>query len=51
MPRATVRRRVDALEARAGVLLLDRTRQGIGATEAGAVLARRMRRRTEKDLT
>ncbi len=43
MPRATVRRRVDALEARAGVLLLDRTRQGIGATEAGAVLARRGR--------
>lgn len=43
MPRATVRRRVDALEARAGVPLLHRTRQGISATEAGAVLATRGR--------
>lgn len=43
MPRATVRRRVDALEARAGVALLSRTRQGIGVTEAGAVLATRGR--------
>lgn len=43
MPRATLRRRVDALEARAGVPLLSRTRQGIAATEAGAVLATRGR--------
>jgi DNA-binding transcriptional LysR family regulator len=43
MPRATVRRRVDALEARAGVPLLTKTRQGIVATEAGAVLASRGR--------
>ncbi len=43
MPRATVRRRVDALEARAGVPLLRRTRQGLGVTEAGEVLAVRGR--------
>lgn len=43
MPRATVRRRVDALEARAGVPLLTKTRQGIVPTEAGAVLAGRGR--------
>lgn len=43
MPRATVRRRVDALEARAGVALLSRTRNGIEATEAGSVLATRGR--------
>lgn len=43
MPRATVRRRVDALEARAGVPLLNRTREGIAATEAGAVLVTRGR--------
>lgn len=41
MPRATLRRRVDALEARAGVPLLRRTRVGIESTEAGAVLAAR----------
>lgn len=43
MPRATVRRRVEALEARAGVPLLDRTPQGITATEAGSVLVTRGR--------
>lgn len=43
MPRATVRRRVDALEACAGVALLARSRHGIEATEAGAVLAARGR--------
>ncbi len=43
MPRATVRRRVDSLEARAGVALLSRTRQGIAATEAGSVLVTRGR--------
>jgi len=43
MPRATVRRRVDALEARAGVPLLNKTREGIVATEAGSVLFTRGR--------
>ncbi len=43
MPRATVRRRVDALEARAGVPLLNKSRDGIVATEAGAVLVSRGR--------
>lgn len=43
MPRATVRRRVDALEARAGVSLIMKTREGVAATEAGAVLAHRGR--------
>ena len=41
VPRATLRRRVDSLEARAGVPLLNRTRLGVGPTEAGAVLAAR----------
>ena len=43
VPRATLRRRVDSLEARAGVALLNRTRLGVGPTEAGAVLAARGR--------
>lgn len=43
MPRATVRRRVDALEARAGVSLIMKTRDGVTATEAGTVLAFRGR--------
>ncbi len=43
MPRATLRRRVDALEARAGVALLRRTRSGIEPSDAGAVLAARGR--------
>lgn len=41
--RTTLRRRVEALEARAGVPLLKSTRQGIILTEAGEVLARRGR--------
>lgn len=43
MPRATLRRRVEALEARAGVSLLHRTRQGVSLTVAGASLADRGR--------
>jgi DNA-binding transcriptional LysR family regulator len=43
MPRATLRRRIDQLEARAGVLLVDRTRAGVGLTEAGRILAARGR--------
>ena len=42
--RATLRRRLDELEARAGVPLLHRTAQGAFPTEAGAVLAARGRR-------
>lgn len=41
--RATLRRRVEALEARAGVPLLERTARGVALTEAGAVLAARGR--------
>jgi DNA-binding transcriptional LysR family regulator len=41
--RTTLRRRVEALEARAGVPLLKSTRQGIVLTEAGGVLAQRGR--------
>jgi len=41
--RATLRRRLDELEARAGVPLLHRTAQGAIPTEAGAVLAARGR--------
>jgi DNA-binding transcriptional LysR family regulator len=41
--RATLRRRVDALEARAGVPLLERSARGVVLTEAGAVLAARGR--------
>lgn len=41
--RTTLRRRVEALEARAGVPLLKSTRTGIVLTEAGEVLARRGR--------
>ena len=43
MPRATLRRRIDQLEARAGVLLVDRTRDGVALTEAGKLLAARGR--------
>lgn len=43
MPRATLRRRVEALEARAGVPLVLRTRQGVSLTPAGASLADRGR--------
>ncbi|MDC0711616.1 LysR family transcriptional regulator [Stigmatella sp. ncwal1] len=41
--RTTLRRRVEALEARAGVPLLKSTRTGVVLTEAGVVLARRGR--------
>lgn len=41
--RTTLRRRVGALEARAGVPLLESTRQGVVLTEAGQVLAARGR--------
>ncbi|HVK71078.1 MAG TPA: LysR family transcriptional regulator, partial [Polyangium sp.] len=43
MPRATLRRRIDQLEARAGVPLVDRTRDGVSLTEAGKLLAARGR--------
>ncbi len=43
MPRATLRRRIDQLEARACVLLVDRTRAGVELTEAGRILAARGR--------
>ena len=41
--RTTLRRRVGALEARAGVPLLESTQQGVILTDAGRVLARRGR--------
>jgi len=41
--RTTLRRRVDSLEARAGVPLLESTQQGIVLTDAGRVLSRRGR--------
>ena len=44
IPRGTLRRRVDALEARAGVPLLERSAKGVTATEAGRLLAERGRR-------
>lgn len=39
-PRATLRRRVESLEVRAGVALLERSRNGVEPTAAGAMLAR-----------
>ncbi|KIG11864.1 Transcriptional regulator, LysR family protein [Enhygromyxa salina] len=42
-PRATLRRRVDALEARAGVALVERSRSGVVPTRAGELLARQGR--------
>ena len=42
-PRATLRRRVEALEARAGVPLLERSRTGVLPTAAGKLLARQGR--------
>lgn len=39
-PRATLRRRVESLESRAGVPLLERSRNGVEATAAGTILAR-----------
>jgi DNA-binding transcriptional LysR family regulator len=44
VPRGTLRRRIDALEARAGVPLLDRNARGVTVTEAGAKLVERGRR-------
>lgn len=44
VPRGTLRRRIDALEARAGVPLLDRSARGVTVTEAGAKLVERGRR-------
>ncbi len=41
--RATLRRRVESLEARAGVPLFERSARGVALTEAGAVLADRGR--------
>jgi DNA-binding transcriptional LysR family regulator len=41
--RATLRRRVEALEARAGVPLFERSARGVVLTEAGSVLAARGR--------
>ncbi len=43
MSRSTLRRRVGALEARAGVSLLESTQQGVVLTSAGEVLAKRGR--------
>jgi DNA-binding transcriptional LysR family regulator len=43
LARATLRRRVDALEARAGVPLLERSARGVVVTEAGSLLATRGR--------
>ena len=42
-PRATLRRRVESLEARAGVALLERSRSGVVPTPAGELLARQGR--------
>lgn len=41
--RATLRRRIDELEVRAGVRLLNRSDRGVTPTEAGALLAERAR--------
>lgn len=43
VPRGTLRRRIDELEARAGVPLLVRSARGVAATEAGAMLVQRGR--------
>jgi DNA-binding transcriptional LysR family regulator len=42
-PRATLRRRVEALEARVGVPLLERSRSGVVPTPAGLLLGRQAR--------
>ena len=42
-PRATLRRRVEALEARAGVSLFERSRSGVCPTPAGNLFARQAR--------
>ena len=48
VPRGTLRRRIDALEARAGVPLLDRSARGVTVTEAGAKLVERGQRLLEE---
>lgn len=44
MPRSTVRRKVEALEARAGVALIAATPRGVVLTDAGSALASQARR-------
>lgn len=44
IPRATLRRRVDALEARIGAPLVDRSPKGAALTDAGALMAKQGRR-------
>jgi DNA-binding transcriptional LysR family regulator len=44
IPRATLRRRVDALEARVGAPLVDRSPKGAALTDAGELLAKQGRR-------
>lgn len=46
--RTTLRRRVDSLESRAGVPLLESTQQGVILTDAGQMLARRGRAMEEE---
>lgn len=48
IPRATLRRRIDALEARAGVPLLERSARGVNVTDAGMILVDRGRRLLEE---
>lgn len=48
VPRGTLRRRIDALEARAGVPLLERSARGVAVTEAGAKLVERGQRLLEE---
>jgi DNA-binding transcriptional LysR family regulator len=48
VPRGTLRRRIDALEARAGVPLLERSARGVTVTEAGAKLVERGQRLLEE---
>jgi DNA-binding transcriptional LysR family regulator len=48
VPRGTLRRRIDTLEARAGVPLLERNARGVTVTDAGAKLVERGRRLLEE---
>ncbi|MEM9493272.1 MAG: LysR family transcriptional regulator, partial [Myxococcota bacterium] len=48
VPRGTVRRRVDELEARVGMPLLERSARGVAITEAGAIVARHGRELIEE---
>jgi DNA-binding transcriptional LysR family regulator len=48
MSRSTLRRKVDALEARAGVALMESTPSGVVLTDAGRVLASQGRRMMEE---